>query len=143
VRKGSTASPKAAFTFEGWTTGITQKAGMWFQLEFPKALTVSELHFKSPPISRGWRPGSPPPIQTCPRGYNVEVSTDGTNWKPVVSNGEGIGQNSVIRFAPTEAKFIRITLTKTEQVIHGERRGQPFDFEVVWNMREMKVFGFE
>lgn len=143
VRKGSTASPNAAFTFEGWTTGVTQKEGMWFQVEFPKAITVSELQFKSPPVSRGWRKDAPPPIQTCPRGYNVEVSSDGKNWKSVVSNGEGIGQNSIIRFAPAEAKFLRITLTKTQEVIHGERRGQPFDYEVVWNMREMKIFGFQ
>jgi hypothetical protein len=33
-------------------------------------------------------------------------------------------------------------LTKSEEIIHGERRGQPFDYEVAWTMREMKVFGF-
>jgi mono/diheme cytochrome c family protein len=142
VRKGSTASPKAAFTFEGWTTGITQKEGMWFQVEFPKAITISELQFKSPAISRGWWKDAPPPIQTGPKGYNLEVSQDGKNWVTVVNNGEGSRQSTIIRFAPTEAKFLRITLTKSEEVIHGERRGRPFDFEVVWNMREMKVFGF-
>lgn len=143
VRKGSTASPKAAFTLEGWTTGVTQKEGMWFLVEFPKAITVSELHFKSPPIGRGWRKDSPPPIQTCPAGYNIEVSINGNEWKSVVASGEGTGQSSDIRFAPTEAKFLRMTLTKSQEVIHGERRGQPFDYEVVWNMREMKVFGFK
>jgi mono/diheme cytochrome c family protein len=142
VRKGSTASPKAAFTFEGWTTGITQKEGMWFQVEFPNAITISELQFKSPPISRGWWKDAPPPIQTGPKGYNLEVSQDGKNWTKVVNNGEGSRQSSIIRFTPTETKFLRITLTKSEEVIHGERRGRPFDYEVVWNMREMKVFGF-
>lgn len=143
VRKGSTASPSAAFTFEGWTTGATQKQGMWFQVEFPKVISISELHFKSPVVSRGWRKGSPPPIQTAPAGYNLEVSPDGKNWIAVVSNGEGTGQSSIIRFALTEAKFLRMTLTKSLEVIHGERRGQPFDFEVVWNMREIKVYGFQ
>jgi len=141
VRKGSTVSAKAAFTFEGWTTGVTQKAGMWFQMEFPKPITVTEIQFKSPSIRRG-RGNEPPPIQTCPRGYRVEMSDDGKNWKAVVSNGEGTGPSSIIRFAPTETKFLRMILTKSEEIIHGERRGQPFDFEVVWNMREMKVYGF-
>ncbi len=114
---------------------------MWFQVEFPEPLTVSELQFKSPPISRGWGKDAPPPIQTCPKGYNIEVSQDGKNWTKVVSNGEGNRQNSIIQFTPVKAKILRITLTKSEEVIHGERRGRPFDFEVVWNMREMKVFG--
>ena len=142
VRKGSTASPVAAFNFEGWTTGITQKEGMWFQVEFPKAVTVSELQFKSQPISRGWREGSPPPLQTYPKGYDVAVSQDGVNWTKVITNGEGKNANTIIRFAPAKAKYLRITLTKSEEIVHGERRGQPFDFEVVWNMREMKVYGF-
>ncbi|MGC3943196.1 MAG: discoidin domain-containing protein [Chryseolinea sp.] len=142
VRKGSTASPRAAFTFEGWTTGVTQKSGMWFQVELPKIVTLTEIQFKSPPIRRG-RGNEPPPIQTSPRGYNVEVSSDGKNWESVVTNGEGIGQNTTVRFAPADARFLRMTLTKSEQIIHGERRGQPFDFEVVWNMRELKLYGVE
>jgi hypothetical protein len=141
VRKGSTASPRGAFTFEGWTTGTTQKEGMWYQIELPKAATISELQFTSPPISRGWREGSPPPIQTCPKGYVVEISTDGQTWTNVYI-GEGTGSSNKIRFTPVEAKFLRITLTKSEEVVHGERRGTPFDFEVLWNMREMKLFGF-
>jgi mono/diheme cytochrome c family protein len=143
VRKGSTASPSGAFTFEGWTTGITQQSGMWFQVEFPKAITLTEIQFRSPPISRGWREGSPPPIHTFPRGYSVDVSTEGTTWTPVVNNAEGKDAFTVIRFDPAQAKFIRIKLTKTETIVHGERRGRPFDFEVAWNMREIKVFGWE
>lgn len=142
VRKGSTASPKAAFNFEGWTTGITQKEGMWFQVEIPKAVTVSEVQFKSQPISRGWWKDAPPPLQTYPKGYDVAVSQDGVNWTKVITNGEGKNANTIIHFAPVKAKYLRITLTKSEEIVHGERRGRPFDFEIVWNMREMKVYGF-
>lgn len=141
VRKGSTASPKAAFTFEGWTTGVTQKAGMWFQIEFPKTMTVSEIQFKSPSIRRA-RGNDPPPIQTAPRQFKIEVSLDGKSWTTALDNGEGTGSNSVFRFPPAQAKFFRITLTKSEEIIHGQRFGRPFDFEVVWNMRELKVYGF-
>jgi mono/diheme cytochrome c family protein len=142
TRKGSTASPKGAFTFEGWTTGVTQQAGMWYQIEMPKVATVSEIQFKSPPISRGWREGSPPPLQTFPKGFNLEVSNDGKQWKKIISDGTGTGATNIIRFEPVQTKFIRMTLTKSESIVHGERMGRPFDFEVAWNMRELKVYGF-
>lgn len=141
VRKGSTATALGAFNFEGWTTGITQRKDMWFQVALPEPVTLTEIQFKSPPISRGWRDGSPPPIQTFPRGYHLEVSLDGNQWTTVISNGEGKSAFTVIRFNPVQAKFLRITLTKSETVVHGEKRGQPFDYEVVWIMRELKLYG--
>ncbi len=141
TRKGSTASAQGAFTFEGWTTGITQQAGMWYQVELPVATTLTELQFKSPPISRGWQKGSPPPIHTYPKEYNVDVSLDGKQWTNVITKGEGTGASMTIRFDPVNAKFLRITLTKSETIVHGERRGRPFDFEVAWTMREFKIYG--
>jgi mono/diheme cytochrome c family protein len=141
TRKGSTASPQGAFTFEGWTTGVTQQAGMWFQIELPSPATITELQFKSPPISRGWQKGSPPPIHTYPKEYDVDVSLDGKQWTKVITKGEGTGSSMTIRFNAVKAKFLRITLTKSETIVHGERRGKPFDFEVAWTMREFKIFG--
>lgn len=141
TRKGSTASAQGAFTFEGWTTGITQQAGMWYQVELPVATTLTELQFKSPPISRGWQKGSPPPIHTYPKEYNVDVSLDGKQWTNVITKREGTGASMTIRFDPVNAKFLRITLTKSETIVHGERRGKPFDFEVAWTMREFKIYG--
>ncbi len=143
VRKGSTASPAGAFTFEGWTTGATQKEGMWFQVELPRAVKVTELQFNSPSISRGWWRDAPPPIPTYPRGYHVDVSVDGKTWERVITNGEGTSDNTVMRMTPTIAKHIKITLTKSEEIIHGERRGRPFDYEVTWNMRELKVLAIK
>ncbi len=143
IRKGSTATPGGAFTFEGWTTGVTQKAGMWFQVELPKPAKLAELQFKSPPIPRGWGPNAPPPLGTFPRAFNIETSMDGTNWSRVVSDGQGTGSTTVIRFEPTDARFLRITLTRDEEVFHGERRGKPFDYEVTWTMREAKLFALE
>jgi hypothetical protein len=140
VRKGSTASPNGALTFEGWTTGVTQREGMWFQVKLPRVITLAEIQFRSPPISRGWRQGSPPPIPTYPRGFNLDVSTDGKTWQRIMTNAEGKDDQTLIRIPPTKAQYFRFTLTKSEEVIHGERRGLPFDYEVTWNMREMKVF---
>lgn len=141
TRKGSTASAQGAMNFEGWTTGITQQSGMWFQIELPAVATLSEVQFVSPAISRGWRQGSPPPIQTAPGEFDVEVSTDGTQWTKIITKGVGTKASMAIRFEPVKAKFFKITLTKSQEVVHGERRGKPFDFEVVWAMREFRLFG--
>lgn len=143
VRKGGTNIPRAALSFEGWTTGVTQKKGMWFQVELPHEITLAEIQFRSPPISRGWREGSPPPIPTYPRGYDVEVSIDGQKWNKVITNAVGDSNFTLIRLpSATTAKFFRIVLTKDEQVVHGERRGLPHDYEVTWTMREMKIFSY-
>ena len=125
--------------FEGWTTGITQKAGKWFQIERPSPATISEIQFRSQPINRGRQSGLPP-IQTSPRGFDVEASMDGKQWTKIVANGESSSPFTAIRFASVPTKCIRITLTKSEEVIHGERRGQPFDFEVAWTMRELRLY---
>ncbi len=143
TRKGSTESPLGAFSFEGWTTGVTQQEGMWYQIEFPKATDVTEFQFNSPPISRGWREGSPPPIQTFPSNYDVKISMDGENWQTIIEGEEGKEADMIIQFDRVSTKFIRITLNESLEVIHGQRRGQPFDYEVVWNMKEMKVYGFK
>jgi len=142
VRKGSTASAKGALDFEGWTTGITQQEGMWFQVELPKAATLTEIKFISPPISRGWRPGSPPPIHTYPKGYNLEVSADGSQWTKLMDNAQGEKPSTTLRFDAVEARFLRLTLTRSDTVVHGERMGKPHVFEVPWNMRELKLYGW-
>ena len=48
-----------------------------------------------------------------PRGYMVQVSTDGTNWGKAVVEGKGSGARTIITLPPTRAKFVRITQTET------------------------------
>ena len=48
-----------------------------------------------------------------PRGYTVQVSVDGTTWSKPVAEGKGDGARTTITFAPTRAKFLRITQTDT------------------------------
>src|SRR5690606_7566616 len=81
-------------------------------------------------IRRGWGENAPPPLTTYPKEYDIELSTDGTNWTKAVTKGKGINNQSVIRFEPVPAKFLRITLTASEAPVNGERRGKPFVFEV-------------
>lgn len=142
IRKGSTASALGAFNFEGWTSGISQAAGMWYSIEFSNVIEkLTEIHFRSQPINRGFRGTGPPSLHTSPSEYDVEVSLDGHTWNKVIDKGVGAGASSVIRFNPVKAKFVRILLTKSVPIVKGERRGKPFDYEVNWTMRELKVFG--
>lgn len=127
---GGTASPLGVFNFEGWTTGIKQKKGMWFQIEFSKMEEVTEIHFNAPPKSFGWRPDDPPPLQTFPRGYEVMISADGKQWQKV-AKGNCENEDVVISFPKVSAKFLRITQTN-----NLDEEG-----EIPWSMRQLKIFG--
>jgi len=133
TRIGGTASPRSAFNFEGWTTGEVQEPGMWFQIELPEAHPITEVHFNAPPIRKGWGPDAPDPIQTYPRAYKLEISTDGNTWKAVASGAPG-GQDVKIAFEPANARFIRITQTGTPEASPDE---------IPWSMRQMKVYGYK
>lgn len=132
TRIGGSASPASAFNFEGWSTGGNQKKGMWFQIEFPEQMNLSEVHFNAPPISRGWRPDAPPPLQTFPRSYILEVSIDGATWQPLAENTANHA-NIAIVFKPTQLKFLRITLAADF--------GPEEDLEIPWSIRQMKLYG--
>lgn len=97
-----------ALSFLGWTTGVPQQAGMWFELEFPAPRMLTEIQFTSSTI--GGRAGAAP-SWTFPRRYQVQVSADGTTWSTPVAEGQGIPGTTVITFTPISAKFVRITET--------------------------------
>ena len=65
-----------ALSFLGWTTGVPQQAGMWFQVELPEPVTLTEIQFTSSSI--GGRGGAAA-VSTFPRAYRVQVSADGVN----------------------------------------------------------------
>lgn len=132
-RVGGTASTLSAFNFEGWTTGIKQEKGMWFQIELPQPTKLTEIHFNSPPIRRGWRPDSPPPIHTYPRNYSVQVSMDGKNWNKTVAEGQCNDPDNIIAFYPVEAKFLKITQTGNLNDVEEK---------APWSMKELKLFGY-
>jgi mono/diheme cytochrome c family protein/glucose/arabinose dehydrogenase len=96
--------------FSGWSSDAPQQPGMWFQVELPTAATLTEIEFESPPRGgdRGGQGGAP----TYPRGYKVQLSADGEQWSAPVAEGKGTGSPTVIPFAPTRAKFVRITQTE-------------------------------
>jgi mono/diheme cytochrome c family protein len=140
---GGSAEPIRAFTFEGWTTGEAQRPGMWYQVELPSEVTLSEIEFASPgqrpprpaPGARGASSGAPrrqgpPPLRmTSPREYQVQVSLDGTNWSAPVARGESASEYTIIPFEPVRARFVRITQTGTAAD------------DAAWSMRELQLYG--
>ncbi len=121
----SSATPRGALSFLGWTTGVPQQAGMWFQIELPAPLVLTEIQFTSSAI--GGRSGLPP-AWTFPRGYQVQVSADGSTWSAPVAEGQGVPGTTVITFAPVSARFVRITQTASE------------DNAPAWSMRLLRLF---
>ena len=123
-------SALGALNFASWSTGQPQQAGMWFQVELPEPAALTEVQFNSAGggfggggRGRGAVPaagaGAPPPAPVIPagpypRGYKVEVSTNGTAWTQV-AEGQGTPGSTNIAFAPTQAKYIRITQTATAE----------------------------
>jgi hypothetical protein len=96
---------------------------MWFTIELPRAAAVTEVQFESAvSTGTGGRGGAggqasgrggagTAPVAGYPRGYAVQVSTDGTTWSRPVAEGKGGGPRTIISFAPVRAKFVRLTQT--------------------------------
>jgi hypothetical protein len=86
---------------------------MWLAVELAQPSVLTEVQFDSNVASgRGGRGGpASAPVIGYPRGYTVQVSADGTSWSDPVATGKGEGLHTTITFAPTRAKFVRVTLT--------------------------------
>ena len=102
--------PMGALNYLGWTSGVPQEPGMWFQVELPQAARVMELQFTASALAGG---RGAPVQSTYPRRYRVQVSTDGADWSAPVAEGTGIDGTTIVTFAPVNAKFVRITQTET------------------------------
>jgi mono/diheme cytochrome c family protein/glucose/arabinose dehydrogenase len=131
-----------ALNFASWSTGAPQQPGMWFQIELPEATAITELQFNSAGggFGGGGRgrgaaliPGAaaPPapvvPPGPYPRGYKLDVSLNGTAWT-TVAEGTGTPGTTTIAFAPTMAKYIRITQTATAEDA------------AMWSMQRLRVY---
>ena len=116
-----------AVTTQPWTTGVRQLPGMWLQVELPQPVMLTELQFESPlvpiveepivpgapPRSGGGRGAAAPAGIGFPRGYDVQVSMDGTSWSAPVASGASTTSATTITFTPVRAKFVKITQTAT------------------------------
>jgi len=131
---GGTANPAAAMTLEGWKTGKPQTPGMFYQIELPKTVNLAGLDYQAlvvrvpPPPGTPFQPGRPQVRQAYyPRAFKLEVSTDGKSWK-TVKEAKGESMYNSLVFAPTPAKFVRMTTTAAA------------DDGAQWGMRYLKLF---
>jgi mono/diheme cytochrome c family protein len=121
----NSATAAAAFDFTRWSSGAPQQPGMWFQIEMPESLNLSEVQFDSQVI-----PGAKgePPTPTAPRGYRVAVSDDGKTWSEPVAEGRAEGRTTTITFVPVRAKAVRITQTAES------------DGTAPWTMERLRIY---
>jgi mono/diheme cytochrome c family protein/glucose/arabinose dehydrogenase len=128
-----------AASLRGWSSSAPQAAGMWFAVELAQSVVVTEVQFDSnSSFGRGGRggrgaPGAAPappaaPVIGYPRGYTVQVSADGTTWSKPVATGKGEGLRTTITFAPTRARFVRIT--QTDAVADAP----------AWSIRNLRIY---
>jgi hypothetical protein len=116
----SHASDRASRALDGkletrYETGVEQVPGMWFQIELPEATTVSGVLLDAASSKRDY-----------PRGYKVDLSDDGQNWKQSVATGRGNARTTEIIWPPTKTRFIRIAQT-------GSAKG------LFWSIHELQV----
>jgi hypothetical protein len=132
---GGTAHPEAALTLEGWTTGVAQTAGMWYQIELPRTVNLTGIDYQSL-VGSAPRAASAPapapgqrPVRGAfyPRAYKLEVSPDGKAWR-TVREGQGSSMYNSLIFDAVPARYVRITTTAPAA------DGMP------WGMRYLKLF---
>ncbi|MBK1883277.1 discoidin domain-containing protein [Luteolibacter pohnpeiensis] len=81
-----------------YSTNRFMRPGMWFGIELKQPTRISGVMLDTTPSSNDF-----------PRGYRLEVSTDGNDWSEISKVTGNQGPVTDIQFAPTLAKKIRIT----------------------------------
>jgi mono/diheme cytochrome c family protein/glucose/arabinose dehydrogenase len=99
-----------------WDTKTSQTPGMWFTIELPQESNLAALILDAGKSKDDY-----------PRGYKVELSTDGQTWGRPVAEGKGHTAQTNIDFPPAKAKFIRITQTGAVQGLF-------------WSIHDLQVF---
>ncbi|BCX46812.1 glucanendo-1,6-beta-glucosidase [Haloferula helveola] len=100
-----------------FTTSQSMAPGMWLQVELPETENISGMMLDAAG-SKG----------DYPRGYKVEVSTDGKQWSKPVAEGKGTGPRTEIVFGQeVPARFVRVTQT-------GKNR-------LYWSVHQMEIWG--
>ena len=101
---GSPANAIDWNTSTRWSTGASQANGQWFQVDLGSMQAFDQISFETESTD----------IWDFPRGYQIQVSPDGTTWTTVKS-GRGFGWKQAIAFDPQYARYIRITQTGSAQ----------------------------
>jgi mono/diheme cytochrome c family protein len=98
-----------------YNTGRPQASGMWVQVELPEATEIAGIELNSGTSTNDF-----------PRGYKVELSTDGVKWLLALVTEHSSALRNQILFPPITAKFVRVTLTAS-------------DPNFTWSIHEMQI----
>lgn len=99
----SGSSPSNALdwsTTTRWSSGSAQSNGQWFQVNMGSKKVFDQISFETKTTDK-W---------DYPRGYQIQVSNDGTNWTTVKS-GQGFGWKQAMTFTPQYAQYVRVVQT--------------------------------
>jgi glucosylceramidase len=83
-----------------YSTDTGQASGHYLQVDFGKQIPARQVVFDTGASTGDY-----------PRGYAVEVSTDGTNWTTAVAAGTGTGQFTTVSLDGAPIRYVRMTLT--------------------------------
>ncbi|WP_214630716.1 discoidin domain-containing protein [Paenibacillus agaridevorans] len=83
-----------------WSSGTPQANGQWFQVNMGARKAFDQISFETGTGSK-W---------DYPRGYQVQISNDGSNWTTVAS-GQGFGWKQAIVLGPQYAQYVRVVQT--------------------------------
>ncbi|ACT01224.1 discoidin domain-containing protein [Paenibacillus sp. JDR-2] len=83
-----------------WTSGVSQASGQTFVIDMKAAQTIRKLVLDLGTANNDYM-----------RGYEVYVSSNGTNWGSPVASGVGLNPLTTISFSPQTARYIKFQLT--------------------------------
>jgi hypothetical protein len=84
-----------------FSTDEPQAPGLYFEVDLGSAKTFNELEMDVPYSTTDYA-----------RGYNVQVSTDGTAWT-TVATCTGTGSPEIVSFPAQTAQYVKVVLTTT------------------------------
>lgn len=98
-----------------WASGAAQAGGEWYQVDMGTQQTFDSLVMDSASFTGDYA-----------RGYQVQVSSDGTNWT-TLATGTGSSQAELVQFPVQVARYLKFTQTGTA----GNW----------WSLAELNVYG--
>jgi hypothetical protein len=85
-----------------WNTrAVKQKPGMWFELDMGNLRRIEQVVLEHP-------------TNQLPRGYMVQISTDGQQWLEVGRKDDNWGMVNV-KFQPAIARYVRVDTTNSSR----------------------------
>jgi F5/8 type C domain len=99
-----------------WNPGATQTSGQWISVDMGAAQTFTRIDMDAYGSTGDY-----------PRGYDVYVSSDGTNWGTAIASQTASAELTSVTFTSQSKRYIKIQLNTTTSAN--------------WTIAELKVYG--